>query len=89
MSTHDQVAVLEWQIQRNPAGTGGPAAVATGHSRPIAANPTGDISARRITPGCAQLANQVRLNDRAEAPAWAAAKPDTPVSAELIADVQV
>ena len=50
--------------------------------------PTGDHTWNARSQLVAELADQVRLNAAAEAPAWAA-QPHAPVPAELIADVQV
>ena len=89
-SAHDQAAVIDSRIQDvNEVTAGGPLPWLPGIPDRIAADPRlGTIPERPITAWLLELADQVRRNAAAEAPAWAA-QPHALVPAELIADVQV
>ena len=88
-SARDQAAVIDSRIQDvNGVTTGGPLPWLPGIPHRLAADPDWGpyLNARsQLVP---ELAEQVRRNTTAEAPAWAA-QPHAPVPAELIADLQV
>jgi AAA domain len=88
-SAHDQAAVIDWRIQNvSKEAAGGPLPWLSGIPDRIAADLRwGPYMAAR-SQLVAELADQVRRNATAEAPAWAAQR-HIPVPAELIADVQV
>jgi conjugative relaxase-like TrwC/TraI family protein len=87
-SAHDQAAVIDWRIQNVSKVAAGGLPWLSGIPDRIAADPRwGPYMAAR-SQLVAELADQVRLNATAEAPAWAAQR-HVPVPAELIADVQV
>jgi hypothetical protein len=86
---HDQAAVIDSRIHDiKEVATGGPLPWLPGIPHRIAADrgwgPYLAARSNLVT----QLADQVRLNTAGEAPAWAI-QPHTPLSAELIAEVQV
>ena len=88
-SAHDQAAVIGSRIQDvNRVTAGGPLPWLPGIPDRIAADPDWGPYLNARSHLVAQLADQVRRNTAAEAPAWAA-QPHTPVPAELIADLQV
>ena len=88
-SAHDQAAVIDSRIQDvNQATAGGPLPWLPGIPHTLAADPDWGPYLNARSQLVAELADQVRRNAAAEAPAWAA-QPHTPVPAELIADVQV
>jgi len=86
---HDQAAVIDSRIHDiKEVATGGPLPWLPGIPHRIAADrgwgPYLAARSNLVT----QLADEVRLNTAGEAPAWAI-QPYTPLSAELIAEVQV
>jgi hypothetical protein len=88
-SAHDQAAVIDSRIQDiNQATAGGPLPWLPGIPHRLAADPDWGPYLNARSQLVAELADQVRRNAAAEAPAWAA-QPHTPVPAELIAEVQV
>jgi conjugative relaxase-like TrwC/TraI family protein len=88
-SAHDQAAVIDSRIQYvNEVTAGGPLPWLPGIPHRLAADPDWGPYLDARSQLVAELADQVRRNAAAEAPAWAA-QPHTPVPAELIADVQV
>ncbi len=88
-SAHDQAAVIDSRIQDvNQATAGGPLPWLPGIPHRLAADPDWGPYLNARSQLVAELADQVRRNAAAEAPAWAA-QPHTPVPAELIADLQV
>ena len=89
MSAVDHAAVFRSQILTAIAlGSGGPMPWLPGIPDRLAADPNWGPYLHARSHLVAQLADQVRLNAAAELPAWAA-KLQTPLPAELIADVQV
>jgi hypothetical protein len=86
-SAHDQAAVIDWRIV-NEVVAGGPLPWLSGIPHRLAADPDWGPYLDARSQLVAELADQIRRNAAAEAPAWAA-QPRTPVPAELIADVQV
>ena len=88
-SAHDQAAVIDSRIHDiNEVATGGPLPWLPGIPHRIAADRSwGPYLAARSNL-VTQLADQVRLNTAGEPAAWAI-QPYTPLSAELIAEVQV
>jgi conjugative relaxase-like TrwC/TraI family protein len=88
-SADDQAAVIDSRIhEMNDVAGGGPLPWLSGIPDRIAADPNWGPYLRARSRLVAMLADQVRLNTAAEAPARAAAQPHT-VPAELIADIQV
>jgi conjugative relaxase-like TrwC/TraI family protein len=88
-SAHDQAAVLDSRIQATGlVGAGGPLRWLPGIPDRIAADPDWGPYLDARSDLVAELADQVRLNAAAEAPAWAA-QPHALVPAELIAQVQM
>ena len=88
-SARDQAAVIDSRIQDvNEVAAGGPLPWLPGIPDRIAADPNWGPYLRARSQLVAELADQVRLNAAAEAPAWAAQR-HAPVPAELIADIQV
>ena len=88
-SAHDQAAVIDSRIQDvNQVTAGGPLPWLPGIPHRLAADPDWGPYLNARSQLVAELADQVRRNAAAEAPAWAA-QPHTPVPAELIADLQV
>jgi hypothetical protein len=88
-SAGDEAAVIDSRIRDvNRITGGGPLPWLSGIPRRLAAEPDWGPYLNARFQLVAELADQVRLNAAAEAPAWAA-QPHTPVPAELIADVQV
>jgi AAA domain/TrwC relaxase len=88
-SAHDQAAVIDSRIQDvNQVTAGGPLPWLSGIPHRLAADPDWGPYLNARSQLVAELADQVRLNAVAEAPAWAA-QPHTPVPAELITDIQV
>jgi AAA domain len=88
-SADDQVAVIDWRsgdVIGVPGG--GPLPWLPGIPYRLAADPNWGPYLNARSHLVAQLADQVRRNIEAEAPAWAA-QSRTSVSAELIADIQV
>ncbi len=88
-SARDQAAVIDSRIQdANGVAAGGPLPWLSGIPHRLAADPEWGPYLDARSHLVAELADQVRLNAAAEAPAWAA-QPHAPMPAELIADVQV
>src|SRR5215207_7717780 len=88
-SAHDQAAVIDSRIHDvNQATAGGPLPWLPGIPQRLAADPDWGPYLDARSQLVAELADQVRRNAAAEAPAWAA-QTHTPVPAELIADLQV
>ena len=88
-SAHDQAAVIDSRIQDiNQVTAGGPLPWLPGIPHLLAADPNWGPYLNARSQLVAELADQVRRNAAAEAPAWAA-QPHAPVPAELIADLQV
>jgi conjugative relaxase-like TrwC/TraI family protein len=88
-SARDQAAVIDSRIQDvNEATAGGPLPWLPGIPHRLAADPNWGPYLTARSQLVAELADQVRLNAEAEAPAWAAQTPAR-VPAELIADLQV
>ena len=88
-SARDQAAVVDSRIQDiNEVANSGPLPWLPGIPDRIAADPHWGPYLDARSHLVAQLANQVRRNAAGETPAWAA-KPHTPLPAELIADVQM
>jgi hypothetical protein len=88
-SAHDQAAVTDWRIQDiNEVAAGGPLPWLSGIPHRLAADPDWGPYLDARSQLVAELADQVRRNAAADAPAWAA-QPHTPMPAELIADVQL
>ena len=88
-SSHDQAAVIDSRIQDvNQVTAGGRLPWLPGIPHRLAADPDWGPYLNARSQLVAQLADQVRRNTAAEAPAWAA-QPHTPVPAELITDLQV
>jgi hypothetical protein len=89
ISADDQAAVLDSRIhQMNEVTAGGPLPWLSGIPDRIAADPNWGPYLRSRSQLVTELADQIRLNAAAEAPAWAAQR-HAPVPAELIADIQV
>jgi AAA domain len=87
-SAHDQAAVIDSRIQDvNEVTAGGPLPWLSGIPYRLVADPDWGPYLDARSQLVAELADQVRRNAAAEAPAWA--QPHTPMPAELIADVQV
>ena len=88
-SARDQAAVIDSRIQDvNGVAAGGPLPWLSGIPHRLAADPDWGPYLDARSQLVAELADEVRLNAAAEAPAWAA-QPHTPMPAELIVDVQV
>jgi hypothetical protein len=88
-STRDQAAVIDsWIPDMNRVTAGGPLPWLPGIPHRIAAAPDWGPYLRARSRLVSDLADQIRTNIAAEAPAWAA-QSHTPVPAELIAEVQV
>jgi UvrD-like helicase C-terminal domain len=88
-SAHDQAAVIDSRVQDvNEVTAGGPLPWLSGIPHVLAADPDWGPYLNARSQLVAELADQVRRNTTAEAPAWAA-QPHTLVPAELIADLQV
>jgi conjugative relaxase-like TrwC/TraI family protein len=88
-SAHDQAAVLDSRIQDvNQTAAGGPLPWLSGIPHVLTADPDWGPYLDARSQLVAELADQVRRNAAADAPAWAA-QPHTLVPAELIADLQV
>jgi hypothetical protein len=88
-SAYDQAAVIDSRIQDiNQVTAGGPLPWLPGIPHRLAVDPDWGPYLNARSQLVAELADQVRLNAEAEAPAWAAQTPAR-VPAELIADVQV
>ena len=88
-SAHDQAAVIDSRIQDvNQVTAGGPLPWLPGIPDRLPPTPTWGPYLNARSHLVAELADQVRRNAAAEAPAWAA-QPHTPVPAELIADLQL
>jgi AAA domain len=88
-SARDQAAVIDSRIQDvNGVAGGGPLPWLSGIPYRLAADPDWGPYLDARSQLVAALADQVRRNAAAEAPAWAA-QPHAPVPAELIVDVQV
>jgi conjugative relaxase-like TrwC/TraI family protein len=88
-SAHDKAAVIDSRIQDvNKVTAGGPLPWLSGIPHRLAADPDWGPYLNARSQLVAELADQVRRNAAADAPAWAA-QPHTPVPAELIAEVQV
>jgi hypothetical protein len=88
-SAHDPAAVIDSRIQEiNELTAGGPLPWLSGIPHRLAADPAWGPYLNARSQLVAKLADQVRRTAAAEAPAWAA-QPQTPVPAELIADLQV
>jgi len=88
-SAHDQAAVIDSRIHDvNQVTARGPLPWLSGIPHRLAADPDWGPNLDARSQLVAELADQVRRNAAAEAPDWAA-QPQTPVPAELIADVQV
>ncbi len=90
-SADDHVAVIDWRT-RDVTGVagGGPLPWLPGLPHRLAADPNWAPYLNARSQLVAQLADQVRRNAAAEAPAaWVAARPHALLSAELIADIQV
>jgi hypothetical protein len=87
-SAQDQAAVIDSRIhEMNEVAGGGPLPWLSGIPRSIAADPNWGPYLNARSRLVAELADQVRRNAADRAPAWAAQRP--PISAELIADIQV
>ena len=88
-SARDQAAVIDSRLQDvSEVAGGGPLPWLPGIPHRLAADPNWGPYLRARSQLVAELADQVRLNPAAEAPAWAAQR-HAPVPAELIADIQV
>jgi AAA domain len=88
-SAHDQAAVIDSRIQDvNQATAGGPLPWLPGIPHRLAADPDWGPYLNARSRLVAELADQVRRNAAADAPAWGT-QPHTPVPADLIADLQV
>jgi conjugative relaxase-like TrwC/TraI family protein len=89
-SADDRAAVLDWRLDHTgPLGSpDAPLPWLPGIPHRIAADPNWGPYLHARSHLVAQLADQIRTNAGAEAPAWAA-QPDAPLPAELIADMQV
>jgi conjugative relaxase-like TrwC/TraI family protein len=88
-SAHDQAAVIDSRIQDvNQVTSGAPLPWLAGIPHVLAADPDWGPYLNARSQLVAQLADQVRRNTAAEAPAWAA-QTHALVPAELIADLQV
>jgi hypothetical protein len=90
ISAEDRAAVLDWRLDDTSllSGRDGPLPWLPGIPDRITADPTWGPYLHARAKLISDLADQVRLNNPAEAPAWAA-PPHALVSAELIADIQV
>jgi conjugative relaxase-like TrwC/TraI family protein len=87
-SAHDQAAVIDSRIQDvNEATASGPLPWLPGIPHMLAADPDWGPYLNARSQLVAELADQVRRNTTADAPAWAAQR-HTPVPAELVADLQ-
>jgi hypothetical protein len=88
-SADDHAAVIDWRIQdAGRVGTVGPLPWLPGIPYRIAADPNWGPYLNARSQLVAKLADQIRRNTSAEAPAWGA-QLQAPVPAELIADLQV
>ena len=88
-SAYDQAAVIDSRIHDiKEVATGGPLPWLPGIPHRIAADPNWGPYLDARSQLVAELADQVRHNTAAEAPAWAI-QPYAPLSTELIAEVQV
>jgi conjugative relaxase-like TrwC/TraI family protein len=88
-SAHDQAAVIDSRIQDvNQATAGGPLPWLSGIPHRLAADPDWGPYLNARSQLVAELADQVRRNTAADAPAWAA-QLHTPAPAKLIATLQV
>src|SRR4029450_4362968 len=86
---HDQTAVSDSRIQDvNQVTAGGPLPWLPGIPHRLAADPDWGPYLNARSRLVAELADQVRRNAAADAPAWGT-QPHTPVPADLIADLQV
>jgi conjugative relaxase-like TrwC/TraI family protein len=90
-STDDHVAVINWHTgDVTGVAGGGPLPWLPGIPHRLAADPNWGPYLNARSRLVAQLADQVRGNASAEAPAdWVAARPHALLSADLIADIQV
>jgi conjugative relaxase-like TrwC/TraI family protein len=90
-STDDHVAVINWHTgDVTGVAGGGPLPWLPGIPNRLAADPNWGPYLHARSQLVARLADQVRGNAAAEAPAaWVAAQPHALLSAELIADIQV
>jgi hypothetical protein len=90
-SADDHLAVIDWHTGDVTGVAGeGPLPWLPGIPRRLAADPNWGPYLNARSQLVAQLADQVRRNAAAEAPAaWMAARPHAVLSAELIADIQV
>jgi ATP-dependent exoDNAse (exonuclease V) alpha subunit len=90
-SADDQVALIDWRTgDVTRVAGGGPLPWLPGIPNRLAADPNWGPCLNARSQLVAQLADQVRGNAAAEAPAaWVAARPHGVLSAELIADIQV
>jgi conjugative relaxase-like TrwC/TraI family protein len=90
-SADDQVALIDWRTgDVTGVAGGGPLPWLPGIPNRLAADPNWGPCLNARSQLVAQLADQVRGNAAAEAPAaWVAARPHAVLSAELIADIQV
>jgi hypothetical protein len=90
-SADDQVALIDWRTgDVTGVAGGGPLPWLPGIPNRLAADPNWGPCLNARSQLVAQLADQVRGNAAAEAPAaWVAARPHGVLSAELIADIQV
>src|SRR5215218_1424299 len=88
-SADDHAAVIDWRIgDPGLVGTAGPRPWLPGIPKRIAADPNWEPYLNARSQLVTELANQVRRNAAAEAPAWAA-KLHPHMPADLIADIQV
>jgi hypothetical protein len=90
-SADDHVAAIDWPVgDVTGVPGGGPLPWLPGIPHRLAADPNWGQYLNARSQLVAQLANQIRGNATAEAPAaWVAARPHALLSAELIADTQV
>jgi hypothetical protein len=88
VSARDQAAVIDSRIQEVNGTARGPLPWLLGIPDRLAADPNWGPYLNARSQLVAELADQVRFNAEADAPAWAA-QPHAPVPAELVADVQV
>ncbi len=90
-SADDHVAVIDWRTgDVTGVAGGGPLPWLPGIPRRLAADPNWGPYLNARSQLVAQVADQVRGNAAAEAPAaWVAARPHALLPAELIADIQV
>lgn len=88
-SADDQAAVIDWRIhEMNEVAGGGPLPWLPGIPHRLVADPNWGPYLNARSQLVVELADQVRLNTAAEAPAWAAQRRSL-VPAEVIADIQV